>query len=90
MVEKRSSLLSSRPYQRFDHDCFTFYSVLKGFGWIVWGRDIFGIQQIFRHPEREYNKEIIIVQTSVEDKEIAPDQSGKVRADVKAAGWRLR
>jgi hypothetical protein len=35
------------------------------------------------------NEEILIVQTSVEEPELAPEQSGKTRATLTISGWQL-
>lgn len=50
-------------------------------------RDIVGVQKNYRTDEE--NKEIIIIQTSVEENDIAPEQPGKARATLTIGGWKL-
>ncbi|KAH8930138.1 Bet v1-like protein [Atractiella rhizophila] len=79
-------LEEGKMVERYRLRSFAFYSVMKGFGWLVWPRDIFGAQIVEREGP---NGRIHVIQTSVIDKETLPEQSGKQRADLKGALWRL-
>jgi hypothetical protein len=61
---------------------------MKGMGWLVYPRDIVGIQKNFG-GEKE-NGERTIIQTSVEELDLAPEQKGKTRATLKVSGWNLK
>lgn len=66
---------------------YTFYTVMKGLGWLVYARDIAGAHKNYRSDKP--GGEICIVQTSVEEPEKAPEQSGKTRATLSVSGWQL-
>lgn len=53
---------------------YAFYSVQKGMTWLVYPRDICGVQKNYRSS----NGEILIVQTSVDEPDLAPLQSGQL------------
>jgi hypothetical protein len=60
---------------------------MKGMGWLVYPRDIVGIQK--NYGGETENGERTIIQTSVEETELAPEQKGKTRATLKVSGWSL-
>lgn len=45
------------------------------------------VQKNFRSDE--LNKEIVVIQTSVEELELAPEMAGKTRATLTVSGWQL-
>lgn len=61
---------------------------MKGLSWIVYPRDIVGVQRNYRKDEE--NQEIFVIQTSVQEDELAPEQSGKTRATLTVSGWHLK
>lgn len=61
---------------------------MKGFGWVVYPRDIVGAQRNYRSAEE--NQEIFVIQTSVQEDELGPEQSGKTRATLAVSGWHLK
>lgn len=71
--------------ERFARRSYSFYSLMKGMGWLVYPRDICGQQQIFEAD----NGEIVVIQTSIVDTDLAPEQSGKTRATLDVSGWQL-
>ncbi|PRQ76919.1 hypothetical protein AAT19DRAFT_12337 [Rhodotorula toruloides] len=80
---------SGHMLARYDRTSFAFYTVMKGMGWLVYPRDIVGIQKNY-HPEDGSEKgERMIVQTTIEEKEWAPEQKGKTRATLTVSGWRF-
>ncbi|KAG8985013.1 hypothetical protein FRB93_006114 [Tulasnella sp. JGI-2019a] len=62
-----------------------FYTVQKGFGWIVSPRDIVGVQDTIFHDDDSVER----VQCSV-DNSLMPPVSGRVRATLTLAGWVLK
>lgn len=60
---------------------------MKGLSWIVYPRDIVGVQRNYRKDEE--NQEIFVIQTSVQEDELAPEQPGKTRATLTVSGWHL-
>ncbi|GAA5965486.1 hypothetical protein JCM3765_003301 [Sporobolomyces pararoseus] len=72
---------------RYSRTSYCFYSEMKGMGWLVYPRDIVGVQKNYGGDEE--NGERTIIQTSVEENELAPEQKGKTRATLKVSGWRL-
>ncbi|KAM0756223.1 Bet v1-like protein [Meredithblackwellia eburnea MCA 4105] len=72
---------------RYSRLSFAFYTEMKGMGWLVYPRDIVGVQQNFK--SKEFNQEITVIQTSVQEDELAPEQSGKTRATLSVSGWQL-
>ncbi|KAG8882698.1 hypothetical protein FRB97_007838 [Tulasnella sp. 331] len=62
-----------------------FYTVQKGFGWIVSPRDIVGIQDTLFNEDGTIER----VQCSVDDS-LKPPVSGRVRATLTLAGWVLK
>lgn len=80
---------SGHMLARYDRTSFAFYTVMKGMGWLVYPRDIVGIQRNY-HPEDGSEKgERMIIQTSIEEPEWAPEQKGKTRATLTVSGWRF-
>ncbi|BGP28630.1 hypothetical protein JCM10296v2_000366 [Rhodotorula toruloides] len=80
---------SGHMLARYDRTSFAFYTVMKGMGWLVYPRDIVGIQKNY-HPEDGSEKgERMIVQTTIEEKDWAPEQKGKTRATLTVSGWRF-
>ncbi|SGY31314.1 BQ5605_C002g01221 [Microbotryum silenes-dioicae] len=73
--------------RRFNRFTYEFYTTMLGMGWIVWPRDIIGIQKNYK--SLELNQEVVVVQASVTDDEHGPEQSGKTRATVTVSGWQL-
>ncbi|GAA6036630.1 hypothetical protein JCM8097_001261 [Rhodosporidiobolus ruineniae] len=71
---------------RYDRQSFAFYTAMLGFSVFVYGRDIVGVQ---RNYADETTGERLIVQTSVQEDELVPEQSGKTRATLTLSGWRL-
>ncbi|GAA5821901.1 hypothetical protein JCM10212_002452 [Sporobolomyces blumeae] len=71
---------------RYSRHSFLFYSEMKGMGWLVYPRDIVGVQ---RNYGTEVGGERTIIQTSVVEDETAPEQKGKTRATLKVSGWKL-
>lgn len=65
---------------------YTFYTVMKGLGWLVYARDIVGAHKNYREKP---GGEICIIQTSVQEDEKAPEQYGKTRATLTVSGWQL-
>ena len=57
-------------------------------GQLVYQRTIVGVQAVIR--EETNNAEIMIVQTSIDDDELAPAEDYKVRANLTAAAWILK
>jgi len=74
--------------RRFNMRRFSFYTCMKGMGWLVYQRTIVGVQAVIR--EETNNAEIMIVQTSIDDDELAPAEDYKVRANLTAAAWILK
>lgn len=53
--------------------------------WLVWPRDITGVQANYE----EADGAVVVIQTSIEDEENLPAQSGKTRASLTVSGWQL-
>ncbi|GAA5907982.1 START domain-containing protein [Sporobolomyces salmoneus] len=70
---------------RYSRTSYCFYSEMKGMGWLVYPRDIVGIQK--NHGGETENGERTIIQTTVEETGLAPEQKGKTRATLKVSGW---
>jgi len=60
---------------------------MKGMGWLVYPRDIVGIQK--NYGGETENGERMVIQTSVEESDLAAEQKGKTRATLKVSGWKL-
>ncbi|GAA5969661.1 hypothetical protein JCM21900_000799 [Sporobolomyces salmonicolor] len=73
---------------RYSRSSYAFYTTMKGMGWLVYPRDIVGIQKNYGGEVNE-NGERMVVQTSIEEPERAPEQKGKTRATLKLSGWKL-
>ncbi|GAA6018253.1 hypothetical protein JCM11491_005123 [Sporobolomyces phaffii] len=73
---------------RYSRTSYCFYSEMKGMGWLVYPRDIVGIQK--NYGGETENGERTIIQTSVEELDLAPEQKGKTRATLKVSGWSLK
>ena len=71
---------------RYNRSSFAFYTVMKGMSWIVYPRDIVGVQA---SSDGDAEGERLVVQTSVEEQEWAPEQKGKTRATLTLSGWQL-
>ncbi|GAA6047150.1 hypothetical protein JCM3770_006924 [Rhodotorula araucariae] len=80
---------SGHMLARFDRTTFAFYTVMKGMGWLVYPRDICGIQKNYHPTDGDAQAERLIVQTSVQEDGWAPEQKGKTRATLTLSGWRL-
>ncbi|BGP44728.1 hypothetical protein JCM10450v2_000542 [Rhodotorula kratochvilovae] len=80
---------SGHMLARFDRTTFAFYTVMKGMGWLVYPRDICGIQKNYHPADGDAQAERLIVQTSVQEDGWAPEQKGKTRATLTLSGWRL-
>ncbi|GEM06154.1 lipid-binding START containing protein [Rhodotorula toruloides] len=80
---------SGHMLARYDRTSFAFYTVMKGMGWLVYPRDIVGIQKNFHPEDGSETSERMIVQTSIEEKGWAPEQKGKTRATLTVSGWRF-
>ena len=74
--------------ERFSRTDYSFFSEMKGMGWLVYPRDIAGHQHNFISTSGKKNEEIVVIQTSKEN-ELAPEQSGKTRATLTVSGWQL-
>jgi len=72
---------------RYTRTSYCFYSEMKGMGWLVYPRDIVGIQK--NYGGETDNGERTVIQTSVEESELAAEQKGKTRATLKVSGWKL-
>ncbi|KAL8283747.1 hypothetical protein RQP46_005542 [Phenoliferia psychrophenolica] len=72
---------------RFSRVEYEFYSEMKGMGWLVYPRDIVGVQKNFR--SEGLNEEITVIQTSLEGSDLAPEMAGKTRATLTVSGWQL-
>ncbi|GAA5922688.1 START domain-containing protein [Sporobolomyces koalae] len=72
---------------RYSRTSYCFYTEMKGMGWLVYPRDIVGIQK--NYGGETENGERMIVQTSVDEPELAPAQKGKTRATLQVSGWKL-
>ncbi|GAA5870478.1 hypothetical protein JCM16303_002019 [Sporobolomyces ruberrimus] len=72
---------------RYSRTSFCFYSEMKGMGWLVYPRDIVGIQK--NYGGETENGERTVIQTSIEETDLAPEQKGKTRATLKVSGWSL-
>ena len=72
---------------RYSRTSYCFYSEMKGMGWLVYPRDIVGVQKNYGGDVA--NGERTIIQTSVVEDELAPEQKGKTRATLKVSGWSL-
>ncbi|KAM0793328.1 hypothetical protein ACM66B_000785 [Microbotryomycetes sp. NB124-2] len=70
--------------QRYNRHSYAFYTVMKGMGWLVYARDIVGAHKNYRS-----DKEIKVVQVSIDEPEIAPEQYQKTRATLTVSGWQL-
>lgn len=78
---------SGHMLARYNRVSYAFYTEMKGISWIVYPRDIVGVQKNFR--SNEVNGEIMVVQTSIIEDELAPPQHGKTRATLTISGWQL-
>lgn len=72
---------------RYTRLSYSFYTEMKGVGWLVYPRDIVGVQKNIR--SNELNQPIMVVQTSIVENELAPEQPGKTRANLDISGWEL-
>ncbi|GAA5855377.1 hypothetical protein JCM5353_001746, partial [Sporobolomyces roseus] len=62
---------------RYTRTSYCFYSEMKGMGWLVYPRDIVGVQK--NYGGESDNGERTVIQTSVEESELAAEQKGKTR-----------
>ncbi|GAA6004308.1 hypothetical protein JCM10207_000661 [Rhodosporidiobolus poonsookiae] len=74
---------------RYSRTTFAFYSQTKGLGWLIYPRDIVGVQQNHLRADGSPTGERLVVQTSIKEDELAPEQSGKTRATLVVSGWRF-
>lgn len=90
-IRKTARFEDGHMLARYDRISYLFYSSMFGYGWLVYGRDITGVQCNYRSTE--LNQEIIVIQVSVPDDgsyaDFPGDESGKVRAKVHWSGWKL-
>jgi len=75
----------AHPLRRYARRSYKFYSLQKG-GFLVSPRDILGAQGASVSDDGT----IEVFQTSVPNDDDAPEQSGRVRANLTLAGWALR
>ncbi|GAA6063758.1 hypothetical protein JCM10212_002710 [Sporobolomyces blumeae] len=73
--------------ERYCPSTVMFYALTKGKKYIASPRDIVGVQ---RNYTDETDGTLRMIQTSVTDKERAPEQSGTTRADLVLSGWQFK
>jgi len=75
---------------RYDRTTFAFYTVMKGMSWIVYPRSICGAQMNVEPEDGDPQGERLVIQTSVDEPEWAPEQKGQTRATLTLSGWQLK
>ncbi|GAA5908739.1 hypothetical protein JCM8208_006774 [Rhodotorula glutinis] len=75
---------------RYDRTTFAFYTVMKGMSWIVYPRSICGAQMNVEPEDGDPQGVRMVIQTSVDEPEWAPEQKGQTRATLTLSGWQLK
>ncbi|GAA5888739.1 hypothetical protein JCM16303_005113 [Sporobolomyces ruberrimus] len=72
--------------ERYSPSTVMFYALTKGKKYIASPRDIVGVQRNYTDDDGTLR----MIQTSVQDAERAPEQSGTTRADLVLSGWQFK